>query len=67
MKFLVHLGHNWNISMFHYRNHGAAYGRALVGLDVPQNEKDALDKYLQDLGYQYWEETDNDAYRLFLT
>jgi threonine dehydratase len=67
MKFLVHLGHNWNISMFHYRNHGAAYGRALVGLDVPQNEKDALDKYLQDLGYQYWEETANDAYRLFMT
>ena len=67
MNFLLHLGNQWNISMFHYRNHGAAYGRALVGLDVPETEKDSLDTFLTELGYQYWEETANDAYRLFLT
>ncbi len=67
MTFLANLGQGWNISLFHYRNHGAAYGRILVGLQVPDNELDALDCFVKDLGYTYSEETDNPAYRLFLS
>ena len=66
MKFLLLLGGHWNITMFHYRNHGAAYGRALVGLDVPSGDKKSLDAFLKKLGYQYWEETSNEAYQIFL-
>lgn len=66
LNFLKKLGKRWNISMFHYRNHGAASGRVLVGLQVPKGEKKELNGYLKDLGYPYWEESDNPAYKLFL-
>lgn len=66
MRFLNQLGHKWNISMFHYRNHGAAYGRVLAGLQVPEEERELLREYMDKLGYRYWEETDNPAYQLFL-
>ena len=66
IRFLTHMGQNWNISLFHYRNHGAAYGRVLVGMQVPKGEKPRLKQFLKDLGYAHWEETDNPVYRLFL-
>jgi threonine dehydratase len=56
----------WNISLFHYRNQGADYGRILVGIQVPKRDHKAFDKFLQALGYPYAEETDNPVYRLFL-
>lgn len=65
-EFLERMGHNWNISLFHYRNHGADFGRVLCGMQVPPQEKRAFRKFLEDLGYPYKEETDNPAYRLFL-
>lgn len=65
-EFLEKMGHNWNISLFHYRNHGADFGRVLCGMQVPPQEEQALREFLQDLGYPYKEETDNPAYRLFL-
>jgi threonine dehydratase len=65
LDFLTGLGRRWNITLFHYRNHGAAYGRVLMGLAVPETERDALRAYLGDLGYQYWDETGNPAYRIF--
>ncbi len=66
LKFLSGVGTKWNITMFHYRNHGAAWGRVLVGFEAETNEKRRLGKYLQRVGFRYWEETDNPAYRLFL-
>jgi threonine dehydratase len=70
LTFLKKLGKRWNISMFHYRNHGAANGRVLVGLQVPNSEKaadkKALKGYLEEVGYPFWEESDNPAYKLFL-
>ena len=66
MKFLDSMGHDWNISLFHYRNHGADYGRVLVGMQVPPNEQEQFDEYLECLGYPYWNETQNPAYKLFL-
>lgn len=66
MKFLNGLGHKWNISMFHYRNHGAAFGRVLAGLQVKDDEMDAVKEYLSSLEYRYREITDNRAYELFL-
>lgn len=66
LQFLIKLGAKWNISLFHYRNHGAAYGRVLVGLQVPDNERDVLIQYFNELGYRYWDENDNPAYGLFL-
>lgn len=66
MNFLNQLGGRWNISMFHYRNHGSAYGRVLAGLEVPPAERRAFRDFLNGLGYGYREETDNPAYRLFL-
>ncbi|MCP4596471.1 threonine ammonia-lyase, biosynthetic [Neptuniibacter sp.] len=66
MNFLSKLGGKWNISMFHYRNHGAAYGRVLVGMQVPEGERDQVGAFLEEIGYNYWEETDNTAYQLFL-
>ena len=66
MTFLTAMSPNWNISLFHYRNHGADYGRVLAGLQVPPNEQPALQKFLKKLGYRYWDETDNPAYKLFL-
>lgn len=66
MRFLNHMGHQWNISLFHYRNHGAAYGRILVGMQVPDSDDAALATFLRDIGYPYWEESNNPAYELFL-
>jgi len=66
LDFLTNIGKRWNISLFHYRNHGAAYGRVLVGLQTPGKERSELVSYLDKLGYRYWEETDNPAYKLFL-
>lgn len=66
MKFLESMGHDWNISLFHYRNHGADFGRVLVGMQVPPNELAEFAAFLNDLGYPYWDETQNPAYQLFL-
>lgn len=66
LRFLNKLGDRWNISMFHYRNHGAAYGRVLVGMQVELEERPKVEKYLDEIGYHYWEETENRAYQLFL-
>jgi len=66
MNFLNSMDHSWNISLFHYRNHGADYGRVLVGMQVPRTDKKALKAFLDNLGYPYWDESDNPAYKLFL-
>lgn len=66
MKFLDTMGHDWNISLFHYRNHGADFGRVLVGMQVPPHEQADFAAFLQNLGYPYWDETQNPAYHLFL-
>ena len=66
LDFLNAIGTNWNISLFHYRNHGSDYGRILTGIDVPDNEADELAAHLAKLGYTYSEESDNPAYRMFL-
>jgi len=66
MKFLDSMGHDWNISLFHYRNHGADFGRVLVGMQVPPQEHAEFAEFLKKLGYPYWDETKNPAYRLFL-
>jgi len=66
MLFLNSMSHSWNISLFHYRNHGADYGRVLVGMQVPHHDKKALKTFLDTLGYRYWDESNNPAYRLFL-
>jgi len=66
LRFLAGMGQNWNISLFHYRNHGAAFGRVLAGIQVPEHELDAFHQYLDDLGYHYWDETQNPAYKEFL-
>ncbi|MBT8551472.1 threonine ammonia-lyase, biosynthetic [Polynucleobacter paneuropaeus] len=66
MKFLTSMAPNWNISLFHYRNHGADYGRILVGIQVPKNEQKKFQAFVAKLGYPHWNETNNPAYRLFL-
>jgi threonine dehydratase len=65
-KFLTSMRSDWNISLFHYRNHGADYGRVLVGIQVPPREMREFRAFLKKLGYPYAEETRNPAYRLFL-
>ena len=66
MRFLTSLQPSWNISMFHYRNHGADVGRIVVGVQVPAQDMDAWQQFLAGLGYQYEDESDNPAYQLFL-
>jgi threonine dehydratase len=66
MKFLLAMRPGWNISLFHYRNQGADYGRILMGLQVPKADHKAFAKFLSELGYPFVEETLNPAYRLFL-
>jgi threonine dehydratase len=66
MKFLNAMSGGWNISLFHYRNHGADYGRVLVGMQVPPADKKKFEAFLEELGYPYRDETANPAYRLFL-
>lgn len=67
LKFLRRLGKRWNISMFHYRNHGADYGRVLVGIQVPKDQRARFRESLDKLGYPYRDETANPAYALFLS
>ena len=67
MNFLDKMGGSWNISLFHYRSHGADFGRVLVGMQVPPRDKKAFQKFLDTLGYEYAEETGNPAYKLFLS
>jgi threonine dehydratase len=66
MKFLSLMRPGWNISLFHYRNQGADYGRILVGLQVPKTDDKAFAKFLQTLDYPFVEETANPVYRMFL-
>src|SRR5213083_2059115 len=66
MRFLDSMSAGWNISLFHYRNHGADYGRVLVGMQVPTDDKADFRRFLDRLGYDYVEETGNPAYRMFL-
>jgi len=66
LRFLEAVGSQWNISLFHYRNHGSDYGRVLAGIEVaPASEAEFL-RHLRELGYAYTEETANPAYRIFL-
>ena len=66
MHFLNQMSSGWNISLFHYRNHGADYGRVLVGMQVPPDEMGQFKAFLKNLGYAHWNETGSAAYRLFL-
>jgi threonine dehydratase len=66
LTFLQAIRPEWNISLFHYRNHGSDSGRVLVGMQVPESDHDALARFLDDLGYRHWDETDNPAFKLFL-
>jgi len=66
LQFLKKLAGRWNISLFHYRNHGAAFGRVLVGMQIPIVERKIVECALLELGYPFREETDNQAYHLFL-
>lgn len=67
LRFLEALAPEWNISLFHYRNHGADYGRILAGIEVAPQDRGRLERTLDELGYPYWNETANPAYRLFLS
>jgi len=60
------LKEDWNISLFHYRNHGADYGRVLAGIQVPPASRELFRQFLAGLGYDHWDETANPAYQLFL-
>jgi threonine dehydratase len=66
MRFLLAMRPGWNISLFHYRNQGADYGRILVGLQVPEKDHANFEKFLQTVGYPHVDETDNPVYKLFL-
>lgn len=65
-KFLSSMGEHWNISLFHYRNQGGEYGRVLIGLETPEEDSDQFIHFLDSLGYNYFEESENPAYQLFL-
>ncbi len=67
LRFLEHMGEDWNISLFHYRNHGAAYGRILVGIQVPDDQQAEFSEFLSEIKYPHWNESDNPAYELFLS
>ncbi len=66
LDFLNRVGTRWNISLFHYRNHGAAFGRVLMGIQVEKNDEKEFNVFLNSLAYPFWNETKNKAYRLFL-
>ena len=66
LHFLTRMGGDWNISLFHYRNHGSDFGRVLVGVQVPPEERPQFCQFLKDLGYEHFDETDNPAYQSFL-
>jgi len=67
LHFLNAIGTDWNITLFHYRNHGSDHGRVLAGIDVPPDETDELESHLAKLGYSHWEESGNPAYAMFLS
>ncbi len=66
LDFLDAMGNRWNLTLFHYRNHGAAFGRVLAGMQVPAQDASTFSRFLEDLGHEFVEETANPAYRLFL-
>lgn len=66
LHFLTGLGQNWNISLFHYRNHGSDFGRVLVGFQIPPKDRNRFCDFLDKLGYDWKDETDNPVYQLFL-
>ena len=66
LHFLTAMGQRWNITLFHYRNHGAAYGRVLVGLALPEDEEADLNRFITELGFKAEDESANEAYALFL-
>ncbi len=67
LDFLNAIGTDWNISLFHYRNHGSDHGRVLAGIDVPETDAGKLEAHLAELGYSHWEESNNPAYTMFLS
>lgn len=66
MRFLSAMNADWNISLFHYRNQGADYGRILIGIQVPPSDKKQFRTFVAELGYPHWNESENPAYKLFL-
>jgi len=66
LRFLKKMSRGWNISLFHYRNHGAAYGRILVGMQVPKEDNEKFKTFLKELDYRYFDESDNPVYKMFL-
>ncbi|MFT5663044.1 MAG: threonine dehydratase [Gammaproteobacteria bacterium] len=66
LNFLMKVGDRWNISLFHYRNHGSNFGRILMGFQVEKKDTRAFQSFLQSIDIPYWDETNNEAYRLFL-
>ena len=66
VKFLTAMNHQWNISLFHYRNHGAAFGQVLMGMQVPAKDRAKLDTFIAKIGFTGTDETANPAYRMFL-
>jgi threonine dehydratase len=66
LKFLTLMQPNWNISLFHYRNQGADYGRILVGIQVPKGDAKAFKAFLNALDYPYIDETESPVFRMFL-
>jgi threonine dehydratase len=66
-NFLNAVGSNWNISLFHYRNHGSDFGRVLIGIQVEPKDLSRLLRHLKTLNYEFFEETSNKAYHLFLS
>lgn len=67
LGFLTRMSQRWNISLFHYRNHGTDYGRVLMGIQVPPQDQAAFQELLTHVGFTYWDESGNPAYRLFLS
>ena len=65
-NFLDQIGNTWNITLFHYRNHGSDFGRVLCGIQVPAVERRSFNRFLKQLGYAFKEETSNPVYNLFL-
>ena len=66
LNFLNYIGERWNISLFHYRNHGSAFGRVLCGMQVPASDINLFHDFLSTLGYVHWSETENSIYKIFL-
>ena len=67
LHFLSEMGESWNISLFHYRNHGAAYGRVLIGFQVKENEREKFQSFINKLDIPYLDESENSAYKKFLS